>query len=96
MSNSAELTSERLRFSTESQISAAGLLVLPKAKIREETFGKEGLVFSYQQLDRQRGVAQPSREVFRSSRRLDLPFTGVKPLQHRQRRPLKLIEPHIG
>lgn len=66
MSNSAELMSERLRFSTESQISAAGLLLLPKAKIREAGFGKEGLVLSYQQLDRQRDVAHHMRVFMRT------------------------------
>jgi hypothetical protein len=66
MSNSAELTSERLRFSTESRISAAGLLLLPKAEIREAGFGKEGLVHSYQQLDRQRGVAHHMRVFMRT------------------------------
>lgn len=66
MSNSAELTTERLRFSTESQISAAGLLLLPKAKIRETGFGKEGLILSYQQLDRQRGVAHHMRVFMRT------------------------------
>jgi hypothetical protein len=66
MSNSAELTSECLRFSTESQISAAGLLLLPKAKIREAGFGKEGLILSYQQLDRQRGVAHHMRVFMRT------------------------------
>lgn len=66
MSNSAELTTERLRFSTESQISAAGLLLLPKAKIREADFGKEGLVLSYQQLDRQRSVAHHMRVFMRT------------------------------
>lgn len=66
MSNSEELTTERLRFSTESRISAAGLLLLPKAKIRETGFGKEGLVLSYQQLDRQRGVAHHMRVFMRT------------------------------
>ncbi len=66
MSNSEELTTDRLRFSTESQISAAGLLLLPKAKIREPGFGKEGLVLSYQQLDRQRGVAHHMRVFMRA------------------------------
>lgn len=66
MSNSAELTTERLRFSTDSQISAAGLLLLPKAKIREADFGKDGLVLSYQQLDRQRSVAHHMRVFMRT------------------------------
>jgi hypothetical protein len=66
MSNSEELTTERLRFSTESQISAAGLLLLPKARIREADFGKLGLILSYQQLDRQRQVAQHMRVFMRT------------------------------
>ncbi len=48
LSNSDELINERLRFSTESQISAAGLLLLPKAKVRQADFGTSGLILSYQ------------------------------------------------
>jgi hypothetical protein len=66
MSNSDELISERLRFSTESQISAAGLLLLPKAKIRQADFGTSGLILSYQQLEKQRGVAQHMRVFMRA------------------------------
>lgn len=66
MSNNEEITTERLRFSTESQISAAGLLLLPKARIREADFGKLGLILSYQQLDRQRHVAQHMRVFMRT------------------------------
>lgn len=66
MSNSEELTTESLRFSTGARISAAGLLLLPKAKIRETGFGKEGLVLSYQQLDRQRDVAHHMRVFMRT------------------------------
>lgn len=66
MSNSPELTSERLRFSNDSQISAAGLLLLPKAKIREASFGSKGLVLSYQQLDRQRDIAHHMRVFMRT------------------------------
>lgn len=66
MSNSEELTTERLRFSTESKISAAGLLLLPKPRIREADFSKAGLILSYQQLDRQRGVANHMRVFMRT------------------------------
>lgn len=66
LSNSDELINERLRFSTESQISAAGLLLLPKAKVRQADFGTSGLILSYQQLERQRGVAQHMRVFMRA------------------------------
>lgn len=66
MSNSDELMQERLRFSTESYISAAGLLLLPKAEIRREEFGTPGLTLCYQQLFRQRDVAQHMRVFMRS------------------------------
>ncbi|QIL69098.1 hypothetical protein G7048_01020 [Diaphorobacter sp. HDW4B] len=66
MSNSDELMQERLRFSTESNISAAGLLLLPKAEIRRKDFGAPGLTLCYQQLFRQRDVAQHMRVFMRS------------------------------
>lgn len=67
ISNTSVLTGdEGLRFSTESEISAAGLLLLPKAKIREPGFGKEGLILCYQQLDRQRGIANHMRVFMRT------------------------------
>jgi len=66
MSNSADLMTEKWRFSTESKISAAGLLLLPKAKIREAEFGKDGLVLTYHQLARQRGVAHHMRVFMRT------------------------------
>ena len=66
MSNSDELMQERLRFSTESNISAAGLLLLPKAEIRRKDFGTPGLTLCYQQLFRQRDVAQHMRVFMRS------------------------------
>lgn len=66
MSSRDELIQERLRFSTESNISAAGLLLLPKAEISREDFGVPGLVLSYQQLFRQRDVAQHMRVFMRS------------------------------
>lgn len=61
MSNRQELIDERIRFSNESNISAAGLLILPKNEVAKENFGAPGLILSYQQLDRQREVAQQMR-----------------------------------
>ncbi len=65
LSGSPELISESLRFSTESNISAAGLLLLPKSDIADKEFGTAGLRLSYQQLDRQRGAAQRMRVFMR-------------------------------
>lgn len=65
MSASPELILESLRFSTESNISAAGLLLLPKSDIADEEFGSAGLKLSYQQLDRQREAAQRMRVFMR-------------------------------
>jgi hypothetical protein len=65
MSGSPELISESLRFSTESNISAAGLLLLPKPDIADKEFGTAGLKLSYQQLDRQREAAQRIRAFMR-------------------------------
>lgn len=61
MSNRQELLEERVRFSNESNISAAGLLLLPKAEVVRENFGASGLALSYHLLDRQRDVAQKMR-----------------------------------
>jgi len=66
MSSRDELIQERLRFSTESNISAAGLLLLPKVEISREYFGAPGLVLSYQQLDRQRDISQHMRVFMRT------------------------------
>lgn len=61
MSSRDELIAERLRFSTGSSISAAGLLLLPKKEVERDDFGASGLILSYQQLDQQREVAQLMR-----------------------------------
>jgi hypothetical protein len=61
MSNRPELIEHRIRFSHESNISAAGLLILPKNEVTKDSFGAPGLVLSYQQLDRQRDIAQRMR-----------------------------------
>lgn len=72
MSSREELIKERSRFSTESDISAAGLMLLPKWEVFKENFGANGIKLSFQQLRRQRDVAQHMR-VFMSawSRALD-------------------------
>lgn len=66
MSSREELIQERSRFSTESDISAAGLMLLPKWEVFKENFGANGIKLSYQQLRRQRDVAQHMR-VFMSA-----------------------------
>ncbi|MCF1252509.1 hypothetical protein LH705_23635 [Pseudomonas putida] len=66
MSSREELIQERSRFSTESDISAAGLMLLPKWEVFKENFGANGIKLSYQQLSRQRDVAQYMR-VFMSA-----------------------------
>ncbi len=66
MSSREELIQERSRFSTESDISAAGLMLLPKWEVFKENFGANGIRLSYQQLSRQRDVAQHMR-VFMSA-----------------------------
>ncbi|EGH94871.1 hypothetical protein [Pseudomonas syringae] len=66
MSSREELIQERSRFSTESDISAAGLMLLPKWEVFRENFGANGVKLSYQQLSRQRDVAQYMR-VFMSA-----------------------------
>jgi hypothetical protein len=62
MSSRAELIQERTRFSTDSNISAAGLILLPKGEVFKENFGAAGIRLSYQQLKRQRDVAQLMRK----------------------------------
>jgi len=66
MSNRQELIEHRIRFSHESKISAAGLLILPKSEVAKDNFGALGLVLSYQQLDRQREIAQRMRVFMRT------------------------------
>lgn len=66
MSSRDELIQERKRFSTESNISAAGLMLLPKSEVFKANFGAHGIKLSYQQLKRQREIAQHMR-VFMSA-----------------------------
>jgi hypothetical protein len=66
MSSREELIQERKRFSTESNISAAGLMLLPKSEVFKANFGAHGIKLSYQQLKRQREIAQHMR-VFMSA-----------------------------
>ena len=61
LSSRQEMVENRPRFSTESNISAAGLLLLEKAHVRHAQFGAAGLALAYQQLDRQRDAAQKMR-----------------------------------
>ncbi len=61
MSLHAELDEHKLEFSEHSQISAAGLMVLPKGKIAEVQFGAAGLRLSFDQLSRQSAVAHAMR-----------------------------------
>lgn len=66
MSSRQDIITERMRFSHESNISAAGLLLLPKSEVAKENFGSAGLSLSYQQLDRQREIAQQMRVFMRA------------------------------
>jgi len=66
MSSHKELIEHQIQFSTASNISAAGLLILPKGEIEKDEFGSTGLELSYQQLDRQREVAQQMRVFMRA------------------------------
>lgn len=62
MSSHEELEQNRLSFSEKSQISAAGLLILPKQKITSEAFGAPGLRLGFDQLTRQRPAAREMRQ----------------------------------
>lgn len=66
MSSHRELVDHQIQFSTKSNISAAGLLILPKGKIEKAEFGAEGMLLSYRQLERQRDVAQQMRVFMRA------------------------------
>jgi hypothetical protein len=57
MSSHQELLDHKRKFSTESNISAAGLLVLSKAEVAAKGFAAQGLHLTYQQLSMQRNVA---------------------------------------
>lgn len=61
MSMHSELDDHKREFSERSQISAAGLMVLPKEKIAEVQFREAGLRLSYDQLERQSTVAHAMR-----------------------------------
>jgi hypothetical protein len=62
LSSREEMVDNRPRFSTEASISAAGLLLLEKRHVRHAQFGATGLLLSYEQLSRQRDVAQNIRQ----------------------------------
>jgi hypothetical protein len=62
MSSRQELLSEKMKFSTQSSISAAGLILLPKSEVFRENFGSAGILLNYQQLQRQKEVAQHMRK----------------------------------
>lgn len=66
MSSRPELKEKRLHFSTESNISAAGLMILPKSEISHSDFGAEGLMLSDTRLNRQKAVAQHMRAFMRA------------------------------
>jgi hypothetical protein len=61
MSSHEELEQNKQSFSEKSQISAAGLLILPKQKITSEAFGAPGLRLGFDQLTRQRPAAREMR-----------------------------------
>ncbi|KVE35865.1 hypothetical protein [Burkholderia sp. BDU5] len=66
MSTHNELNEHKRNFSAGSQISAAGLMVLPKAKIAEPQFRAAGLRLSFDQLSRQSSVAHSMRAFIQS------------------------------
>lgn len=66
MSSRPELNEKRLLFSTRSNISAAGLLILPKSEISRAGFGAEGLLLSDKRLSQQKDIAQHMRVFMRS------------------------------
>lgn len=61
LSSRQEMVENRPRFSTDSSISAAGLLLLEKGHVRNAQFGAAGFKLAYQQLERQRDAAQHMR-----------------------------------
>lgn len=66
MSSRPELKDKRLEFSTKSNISAAGLLILPKSEISRAGFGAEGLLLSDKRLSQQKDIAQHMRAFMRA------------------------------
>lgn len=65
LSSREELKDHYLRFRSVSSISAAGLLLLQKAQVGHAQFGARGLRLSFQQLLRQREIAQQMRIFMR-------------------------------
>lgn len=61
MSSHHELEQHKLGFSEHAGISAAGLMVLPKAALMQPEFSASGLKLAFKQLDRQRSVAHAMR-----------------------------------
>lgn len=66
MSSHPELEENKLRFSEHAGISAAGLMVLPKAALMEPEFRASGLTLAFKQLDRQKHVAHALRRFMAS------------------------------
>jgi hypothetical protein len=66
MSSHPELEQNKLRFSEHARISAAGLMVLPKATLMEPEFRESGLMLTFKQLDRQKHVAHALRRFMAS------------------------------
>lgn len=66
MSSHPELEQYKLGFSEHAEISAAGLMVLPKAALMRQEFSAPGLKLAFKQLDRQRNVAHAMRRFMAS------------------------------
>jgi hypothetical protein len=66
MSSHSELEENKRRFSEHARISAAGLMVLPKATLMEPEFRVSGLLLAFKQLDRQKHVAHALRRFMAS------------------------------
>lgn len=66
MSSHKELVDSITRFSAGSKISAAGMIILPKSEVRKKEFGHQGLTLCYQQLHRQREIAERMRVFMRT------------------------------
>lgn len=66
LSSREEMITNRPRFSADSHISAAGLLLLEKKHVCQTQFGVIGLQLGYEQLARQREVAQSIRMFVRA------------------------------
>lgn len=66
ISSHPELEQNRLGFSEHARISAAGLMVLPKAALMEPEFRSTGLTLAFRQLDRQKHVAHALRRFMDS------------------------------